>query len=672
MNRAEQRYLFLYVSNMLKSRFFRERKLNDLVEWHADYGRDYISFKWATAEEEIEYPSFEKFAAANRNVIKQRVQSFQKLLEKKLAARVQKPSLFENKMKQLEMLLGLSEISVRILGCMARIKLNPEFERLYSCVSGRGCDFRTILPYWLDISQSCLEKETDKTGMLHTYGLIDKEYDGDISLSQFSLNLLSSRIKNPDDIKRFCLGKQLAAELTWEDFSYVPEKEFCAKLLEKAVKHKEKGVNILFYGQPGTGKTEFAKTLADKVRTQLYAVGENSNDNSRLSCLKMANKMLRKDRNTCLLVDEADDVLEKDSLFTCRSKGESNKLQVNRQLENNLTPTVWIINSIKNLDKAYLRRFTYAVDFHKPGIKERKRIWQKTLKSCALPCTDSIAEDFAMRYKVSPSFITTAVKAAKLAGGSFAEVKQTLNSLEKAYNDGSNSLINVQTKTEFNLNLLNTDVDLSKLAEQVNTLSCRNFSLCLYGVSGTGKSAYAEYLADSLGIPVIKKKCSDLLSRWVGGTEENIAEAFSEGLENQAMLVFDEADSFLQNRTSAVHSWEITQVNEMLTQMENYPYPFVCTTNLIENLDKASLRRFTFKVQCGYMTPEQRTEAFKHFFHLENADLSALNSLTPGDFVVVKHKAEILGVMTDTEELLNMLELEQKNKESVTGKIGFL
>ena len=173
-------------------------------------------------------------------------------------------------------------------------------------------------------------------------------------------------------------------------------------------------------------------------------------------------------------------------------------------------------------------------------------------------------------------------------------------------------------------------------------------------------------------MPFIKKRCSDLLSKWVGGTEKNIARAFEEGRDNQAMLVFDEADSFLQDRTGASRSWEVTQVNEMLTQMETYPYPFVCTTNLMDRLDKASLRRFTFKVGYEYMTVEQASLAFEHFFGVKDIDLSHLNSLTPGDFVVVKQKAKILGVMDDCNELIKMLELEQKQKAPVSRRIGFV
>ena len=158
---------------------------------------------------------------------------------------------------------------------------------------------------------------------------------------------------------------------------------------------------------------------------------------------------------------------------------------------------------------------------------------------------------------------------------------------------------------------------------------------------------------------------------YVGGSEANIAAAFAEARENRAMLVFDEADSFLQERSAAGRSWEITQVNEMLTQMENHPLPFVCTTNLHERLDKASLRRFTFKVKYDYLSPQQRQTAADYFFGLKNLPLDDLDYLTPGDFSLVKNKAQILGVEKNRREIAAMLRLEQENKNISSRRIGF-
>ena len=152
---------------------------------------------------------------------------------------------------------------------------------------------------------------------------------------------------------------------------------------------------------------------------------------------------------------------------------------------------------------------------------------------------------------------------------------------------------------------------------------------------------------------------------------KNIAEAFAEARAKKAMLIFDEADSFLQNRNNAVRNWEVSQVNEMLTWMESHEYPFVCTTNLISSLDEASLRRFTFKIKFDFMTKEQANCAFEHFFGIKNVNLN-LRGLTAGDFATVKKKADFLGI-NNIQELTTMLaeEVKIKNSKELQNSIGF-
>lgn len=72
---------------------------------------------------------------------------------------------------------------------------------------------------------------------------------------------------------------------------------------------------------------------------------------------------------------------------------------------------------------------------------------------------------------------------------------------------------------------------------------------------------------------------------------------------DDSVLLLDEADSFLRDRTSAQRSWEVTQVNELLTQMERFEGLFICSNNLIDRLDSASIRRFDFKIMLSYLKP---------------------------------------------------------------------
>jgi SpoVK/Ycf46/Vps4 family AAA+-type ATPase len=168
---------------------------------------------------------------------------------------------------------------------------------------------------------------------------------------------------------------------------------------------------------------------------------------------------------------------------------------------------------------------------------------------------------------------------------------------------------------------------------------------------------------------------------WVGGTEKNIADAFLEAKEEEAVLVFDEVDSFLSDRTQANQSWEVTQVNEMLVQMENFEGIFIATTNLMDNLDKASLRRFDLKLEFDYLKAEQSWKMFLSYCKdLKLAKPSAsfkrgvesLRYLTPGDFAAVVRQNRFRPIC-DIKDFITRLEDEIAVKNVSGGNVmGFL
>jgi transitional endoplasmic reticulum ATPase len=86
---------------------------------------------------------------------------------------------------------------------------------------------------------------------------------------------------------------------------------------------------------------------------------------------------------------------------------------------------------------------------------------------------------------------------------------------------------------------------------------------------------------------------------------------FDEARDEEAVLLLDEADSFLQDRTLAHRQWEVTEVNELLTQMEGFDGLFICT-NLLDHLDPAALRRFGLKLEFLALRPEQASSLYHH------------------------------------------------------------
>lgn len=472
-----------------------------------------------------------------------------------------------------------------------------------------------------------------------------------------------------EELKASFLGKPFQISCRAHNFSYIEEKDFAIKLMRQA--GIERGFNILLYGAPGTGKTTFAQMLAASAKRLIYPIGESASrereSNYRLRELHQKTELLAGDTKACLLFDEAEDI------FSSRMT-QCNKVEINRLLENNPTPVIWTTNHIERMDPAFIRRFTLAVHFEEPPINIRKKIWRGQLKSYQLPCSYNAALSLAKDFSVPPAMIANAARAASMVNGDLDTVRQHLEIMMRAMRGGHKLHSEEKRKRTFNISLINADMDLAVLAQKIKKLGKLNFSLCLYGASGTGKSAYARYLADELGLEVKQEKASDLISPYVGVTEENIAEAFARARQEKYLLVFDEADSFLQDRSRARHSWEITAVNEMLTWMENHPYPFVCTTNLMDSLDPASLRRFSFKVKYSFLTIAQVMEAFRYFYKLKISpeQVGHLTALTPGDFELVKNKAEILDNIKEASAIIKLLEEEQRLKQqNTTSKIGF-
>ena len=677
----ERKKNLYYIANAFSDFNYVNNNLKEICEWIFGKGSIYVKYKWFENEEEDNEDKFYNYAQKNKNEAFKKIKDFAKKLQK-LADETpyQNLSVLEKNLFFLQKIFKLKKYEKEFLGYIIREKSSNIFRKTFAEMHWRdfSADDRAL---FLNIDINKIHNLSHYNSFLYQIGFLEKEYDGNIDVTGLAKSFNFQKFDNENELKDYLLGTPVKANLSWEDFSHIEQAETVAKILNAAIKKKEKGINILLYGEPGTGKTEFVKTLAEKLKISLYSIGENDNkwaedDNlNRKTQLIRAQIILKKEKNSIFLIDEADDILSecRSFLFSKRDYEKNTKLAINRLLENNSLPTIWILNSIWDIDKAYLRRFTYAINFTRPKKEIIEQMWLKSLRKNNISEDKNIAKEFAKKYSLSPSFIDTATKSVKLIKGDIKDIEHVLDNLQQAYNNGRKTKEEANNiSNDFNPLLLNTDTNLIKLRDRVVSLNKLNFSLCLYGASGTGKSAFAQYLADELHIPTIKKKCSDLMSMFVGETEKCISQAFEEAKDRGAMLIFDEADSFLRDRTTAVRNWEITQVNEMLTQMEKHTYPFVCTTNLMNKIDQASLRRFTFKIKYNYMTDEQKTLCFEHFFGIKNISLNHILSLTPGDFVVVKNKAEILDCLNDKTELIKMLEQEQINKAPVHKKIGFI
>ena len=533
-----------------------------------------------------------------------------------------------------------------------------------------------------------VERRLSPTSRLAQYGLADSprfsRIDALPELSSVTCTLLSQPLRTAADVRRAVLGCPLRDELDWDDFEHLGEDAaLLADLLTGALRKGQQGVSVLLYGPPGTGKTEFSRTLVARLNADLYALGEEDghggspDSRERLGSIQMAQRLLRDDGEALLLVDEAEDVLDSPSgaagsfgFGPMRRFVQPARVFLHRLLENAPAPMLWVCNRIQGIDSAVMRRFSYVMEVQPPSSRSRQQVWRRALEQHGYGNCESLAVRCA-ELPVSPGIAVQAVRSARLAGRGAAAVEQVARRLGQGVS-GKPLPVREARSTSFSLDLIRADQDVAALTERLAALSERCFSICVDGPPGTGKSAWVRHLAERLDMEVRLQRASDLLNMFVGGTEANIARAFARARAAEELLVFDEADSFLADRRGAQRGWEVTAVNEMLTWMESHPLPFACTTNLLDAVDPAAMRRFTFKLRFEYLDEARVRAAFRRFFGAEWPDsVPLVDSLAPGDFAVVKKRAGIEGI-EDRVRLARMLAEERRHKPGRSRGIGFL
>ena len=591
--------------------------------------------------------------------------------------------------------VGLSRTDLAILELMLRYHTQPIIESMIDGVFRHARLRRSpfnlkghALAALLGVSANTVLARLRDDAPLVRSGLvcIDGD-DGELTLVN-RLHRLATLPGGPGlDVNRLLLGKASPGDLEWSDFDHLgQDRDHVERLLRGALETGAPGVNVLLYGPPGTGKTELCKVLAERLGVDLHSVGESDEDggeptrNERLQELRLAQRLTARGRGSLLLFDEMDDLLSDPpagmgifgglfpSGFRGSRAGGGSKVFMNRLLEEAPAPTLWTTNHARAVTPAVLRRMMFALELRLPPPRVRARVWTRQLGRHGIEAGPDDVLALAREFETTPGVAAGATAGAGLGGGDLDSVRRGVRSLSRVLSCEKPP----QGKpARYDLALIQADEDPVELADRLARNGELRFSLCLQGPPGTGKSAYVRYLAERLDLEILQKRASDLMSPYVGENEQRIAAAFAEARDTGAFLVFDEADSLLSDRGFAVRNWEVSQVNEMLTWMESHPLPFACTTNFGEHLDRASLRRFVFKVKLGYLAPDQARAAFRGYFGLTPpAEVAALRVLTPGDFAVVRRKAEILDCLRESETLTAMLRTECDAKPDAPRTIG--
>jgi SpoVK/Ycf46/Vps4 family AAA+-type ATPase len=479
----------------------------------------------------------------------------------------------------------------------------------------------------LDVEVAALLEENNN---ISKYGLVNKN----LELERTFLSYLSG-ISSKPLAERFWV-KYTGEVLPWEFHGKLAEQN--GQVLKRMItsKNKNSGLSAILYGVPGSGKTSFAVSLAADLGKEIYFIAQNDESNRsmtytpafRYAALAVAQKQLDSEKSI-LVIDECDKLVENTSLGgsffahlfgndIAGSRDGESKGQLNNCLDCNKHVILWICNSKQEaIDPSSRRRFDYNIFFDDLSTTARCHIWENALKF--YNCEDKIDQEFirniSSRYQVNPGGISLAVKNAALIcqkdkNGDFAKeimvflkahcallgIQESPKELNEPAQDYSLEGLNIKSGIKLPRLIDACKKYLDSTANLKGNPDIPRMNLLLFGVPGAGKTEFVKYLAKQLDKPLRIINASNLLNKFVGGTEQRIAAAFAEAEINNEILFLDEGDSLLGSRESANRTWEVSQVNTLLAEMERFRGIFIVGTNLIQKLDNAALRRFSFRL----------------------------------------------------------------------------
>ena len=521
----------------------------------------------------------------------------------------------------------------------------------------------------------------DRNDIDTLYGKIDL-------LSKEFADLMASSDADPISLLRGTVSVVGPSHLNLTDYSHIqPSLEILHPYLRHAATTNRRGVNVFLHGAPGTGKSQLARALADELGFELFEVASEDADGDpvdgkrRLRAFRAAQSFFAQ-RQAMIVFDEVEDVFDDGaSMFGVKSTAQLRKAWINRTLEENPVPTLWLANSLRGLDPAFIRRFDMVFELPVPPKKQRELILQENcgdLIDAASISRIAETEFLAPAVVAKASSVIRSIRGELGQSGAAAAFERLIcNTLEA---QGHKTLLQHDPNRlpeVYDPIFIHADADLASVS--AGLLSARSGRLCLYGPPGTGKTAYGRWLAQQLDCPLHVKRASDLMSMWVGENEKNIANAFRQAEVEGALLLIDEVDGFLQDRRGAIRGWEVNLVNEMLSQMESFSGIFIASTNLMGELDQAALRRFDLKVKFDFLRTDQAWELLcRHCAQLnvaapqvdEQTRMASLHRLTPGDFAAVARQHRFHPI-TSAAMLVSALEAECSVKEGLKRSIGF-
>ncbi len=600
---------------------------------------------------------------------------------------------------ELQSVFGLNPEEMSLLKYILAIEADDyEFQRAKNSFGQNGTTQLKLASIATGLSQKRVSFYLGSRSRLITSGIVNYSFSQrnsfDFDIDDSILDFVSG-LQKKDSLMKSFVRIDRDKPLLLKSFVIEPENTALSlRLLETSGP-----TNILFHGVAGTGKTEYARSLARAAGKRAIFVAtrkQSSGRDGRQVALEASLNIVSD--NDVLIVDEADYLMNTTGFFRTPDQ---DKGWLNDLLDRSEAKIIWISNYTGNVEESHLRRFSFSLFFDKFGSAERQKIWHNIVAKSALSrhLDSNTIEYYSNEYEVNAGGIASACSAASriIAEGETdtQKIKDTTARILEQHERLITGLPHKKSRLfniacEYNLNFVNSSIradvllaPLTKIAKLIKEKATEeyNANLLLYGIPGTGKTEFVKYLAAHIKMKILLKRASDLMHPYVGVTEMLIREAFKEAQKDGKILFIDEADTFFSERSGASASWQTSQTNEFLSQMENFRGILVCATNMKLLLDSAALRRFNFKVEFKPLRQKDYLPVYIKYFGTltgtpDNDNLQRLLSieeLTFGDFRAVANAYKFSDRKdVPADEVISRIIDETRHRTEKEGnKVGF-
>ena len=601
--------------------------------------------------------------------------------------------------------MGLSTTEAELLLLALLSATCPQLQTAMSNLeAGSELAANRMISHALDIKPDSVHAALSSTALLKSGGFLEechyassqpRTLQDHLALEDDTQHWARQPQINSDALIHKVLTKAERTSLNASDFSYLADEfDLMKDLLRGADRNDSRGIHILIHGVPGSGKSELSRLLIQTIEGTGYDIvsaetggrRDYLSGGERLGRYRVAQQILRNSKKSFVLFDECEDALTANDGFAAMFRNVRSAIGkgwMTKLLESSPRPTIWIANDVGWIDPALLRRFTYTLHMKRPPRHKRLSLAKARVGSHIKD--PRILESIADSSSLTAADRERAARAMKLTatGNADEDVKRYLKILASRHeSEFKPPSVNRLATLPYKFDWINSSVCADSIAAGFRR--CNQGRAGLYGPPGTGKTAFVKALARQLEIPLIQKNASDLLGMYLGQTEQAIRSAFEEASDENGLLFFDEADSLLRSRGMARHSWEVSQVNELLAQIDNFQGCLVIASNHHENFDPAVVRRIDLKIDFGPLKGraiQEVLEAACTALGLPDsvsAQTIQQSELEPrdirlGDVATALRATQIAGCQPTLDDLLAAVVREQKARGATGAKrIGFI